>query len=94
MDFPSNAFTVQGQGAYNNYVVLRAKDSQEKLSRSSKNCESLALQNFPCLQYITILTMTVVTMVTACTIDKCPMREKGMAICTICSIGVYVNPIT
>ena len=35
MDFLSNTFVVQGQGTYV-YVILTAKDSWEKLLRSSK----------------------------------------------------------
>ena len=87
-----NTFTVQGQGAY--MLYLEQKIRWKNFHVLLKSHESLALQNFPCLQYTTILTMTVVTVVTASTIDKCPIREKGMAIYTICSVGVHVNPIT
>ena len=58
-DFPGNTFAVQGQVAYMLYLEQKVQvKNLNALLKNRKNHESLAQQNFPCLQYALKITPT------------------------------------
>ena len=71
MDFP---VILCGARSGRLYVVLKAKDSWEKLSHYSKNHKSLAQRNFPHLRYI-----HTVALVQGVTVICSPNRKQLLA---------------